>query len=541
MSNTQTRPATTMAGYVDFDEFIDYQLRKARGGIHQTDILLGSVVLGLIAFSYLLVFVIFDQWIVPNGFSPTTRLVMLGIVLTGSLSWSFYKIVLPLLRQINVLYAARQIERAFPELKSTLLTWVELRNSGREIPPEIRSAIEKRAALEMSHQDVDQAIDRQLLLRASYGLLAVVFLFCAYSMLTPKNVSSSIWRALFPASTTSVATRTEILEVKPGDTEVLARSQLDVSATLAGVIPKDITLLYTTADRRFVDEPIAMRPAEEGTNRYQGLLTGENGRGLMQDLTYRIQAGDARTREFTVRINQPPSAAVHEIFYDYPTYMGLDDAAQSGSTIDAWEGTTITVRAESNVPVKRATLIMSDTDDISMRAEELPMIITDGTQLAATWQLQFRSDGTFARYYHIQVENDRGQQDPLPSVHTIKIRPDRPPEVAFISPTSDIKAPANAIVPLAYQARDPDFLLRRVTLRFEKHGEELPAAPTLYEGPPHHSSTQGQYRLDLSKFAMQPGDRLTFYLEAEDNMEPFGDRLGNKRRTPKLNIEVIAP
>ncbi|MCA9081575.1 MAG: hypothetical protein KDA58_13510, partial [Planctomycetaceae bacterium] len=542
MATTQTRPTTNTAGYVDFDEYIDYQLKKARSGIHQTDILVGSVVLALIVFSYLLVFVVFDQWIVPGGFGVTTRLVMLGLFLSASCTWGYYRIVQPLLQQINVLYAARQIERAFPELKSTLLTWVELRKSGKRIPPEIQSAIEKRAAMEMSHQDVEQAVDRRFLLRASYSLLAVVVLFCGYALLSPKGISSSLWRALFPTSTVNVATRTEIVEVTPGDTEVLARSQLEVSVTLAGVIPDEVTLLFATADRRFVDEPVTMRPVDEVSNRFVGLLVGENGRGLMQDVTYSVVAGDARSREYRVRINQPPSATVQEVAYDYPTYMGIDDTTQQGSTIDAWEGTIVTVKAESNVPVKRATLIMSDTDDISVRAEEFPMQIVGGTELSATWQLQFRQqDGTFARFYHIQVENERGEQDPQPAVHTIKIRPDLPPQVELLSPTTDIQAPANAIIPLVYQARDPDFLLRRVTLRFRKQGEELPLAPTLYEGPPYVSLTNGTYRLDLSKLVLKPGDRLTYLVEAEDNMEPFGDRIGNKRRTQPLNIDIIEP
>src|SRR5690606_32883809 len=40
---------------------------------------------------------------------------------------------------------------------------------------------------------------------------------------------------------------------------------------------------------------------------------------------------------------------------------------------------------------------------------------------------------------------------------------------------------------------------------------------------------------------LKPGDRLTYWLEARDNMEPFADRTGNRANTPKLNIAITEP
>ncbi|MCA9043540.1 MAG: hypothetical protein KDA69_04420, partial [Planctomycetaceae bacterium] len=320
-----TSAASPSSGYVDFDEFIAYQLRKARGGIQLTDVLTGCVVMALAVFAYLFLFVIIDHWFVEGGIGPTARLISLLILVFFVVSWGTWKIVLPLMRSINTLYAARQIEKKFPELKNSLLSWAELQGSGRAIPPEIQAAIEKRAAREMSQQNVDEAVDRRVLLWMSYALLGVIAVFCIYSWQSPKSVGTSLWRALIPASGVNVATKTEILAVQPGDTEVLARSQLEVSVDLAGDIPETVQLFFSTVDRRFVDEPVLMRVDEKAPNRFNALLTGEDGRGLMKDLTYYIIAGDARTPEYRVRINQPPSATVLRVDYDYPEYMQLDD------------------------------------------------------------------------------------------------------------------------------------------------------------------------------------------------------------------------
>jgi hypothetical protein len=72
-------------------------------------------------------------------------------------------------------------------------------------------------------------------------------------------------------------------------------------------------------------------------------------------------------------------------------------------------------------------------------------------------------------------------EDDPPASIPFTIRPDTAPEVGFVDPSGDIERPANAVVPLVYKARDPDFQLRYVTLRVEKDGEELQSYQ-LFEG-----------------------------------------------------------
>jgi len=414
--------------YVDFDEFIDFQLRKTRHGIHQTDLISAGVVLLCLLCSYLLLFALFDQWIIPNGFSSTTRVLLLGGVALAGAGWIGWKIVYPWLQSINSLYAARQIENAHPELKGSLLAWVNLRDAGRPVPPSVLAALERRTAHQISQTNIDDAVDRSLLMRASYLLLGLVVATCLYTLLSPKKMSTTLWRALLPSSAVTAATRTEIRHVKPGDSEVLARDQVDVIAEVGGQIPEEATLFFSTADRRFVNQPIRMQKLNEAPPRFQGRLSGDGGKGLLSDVSYYVQAGDARSPTYLIRVNQPPAAEVTEVTYDYPRYMGLSSSTQQGNTIEAWEGTSVTLRATPNMPVKKAVVYCTDAETASASAEEYPMTIQDDV-LTARWQLRFRDDGTFARFYHIQVWNERGQKNPQPTVYRIQIRPDQKPEV----------------------------------------------------------------------------------------------------------------
>ncbi|WP_417850139.1 hypothetical protein, partial [Thalassoglobus sp.] len=526
--------------YVDFDEFIEYQLKKTRSGIHHTDVLSAVVVLAVFLTGYLLVFTIADHWIIQGGLSDLARTILLGIVGAISVTWLVTKIALPLYREVNILYAAKEIEESYPELKSSLVSWVQFREEGREIPPEILKAIEKRTALEIKEADVDQAVDRRFLMRSSYVLLGIVVVMCLYTVFSPKKLSNSVWRAFFPAASVSASTKTEILEVIPGDYEVLARDQLDVTVDLSGVIPENVSLLFTTSDHRFVDEPIAMRNTGEGLPRFRARLTGTNGEGLLKDLTYRIEAGDAVSDTYQIRIKQPPSATVTSIEYDYPDYMLLDDKSQSTSTIDAWEGVYVTVRAQTNMPISSAQLFRSDNDVAEETADVINMQKTGPDQIEARWRLKFREDGTFANYYFIQVRNEADETDPQPTIHRIKIRPDLKPEISILYPTEDLNVPANAVIPIAFEARDPDFMLRRVLLKLEREGELLPNVPRLFEGP-EAPEVRSKYRFDLKPLKLKAGDQLQFFLEAEDNFEPFDNLPKHVTRTSKVTINIIEP
>ncbi|MFG0333985.1 MAG: hypothetical protein ACF8TS_11535, partial [Maioricimonas sp. JB049] len=525
--------------FVDFDEFVEYQLRKTRTEIKQTDVLTGLVGMAVVVLGYLLVFVLLDQWVIAGGFSPRVRILMLSALVLAVGVWMVRRLIWPYFHRVTELYAARELEQSDPGLKSTLLTLVDLQRAGRPVPKQLKSAMEKRAAVSLSQMDLERVVDRRALMRLSYVLLGLVAAMCAYAVLSPKSMSASIWRALLPAADVAVATRTVIEDVKPGDVRVLSRSMVEVTAELSGQIPEEVLLLYTTSDRRFVDEPIVMQESGEGLNRYRALLSGANGEGLLQNLTYHIEAGDAQTSVYTIEVLQPPTARVEEVAYDYPEYMRIDDKTEASPAIDAWEGTTVSVRATTNMPVVSARLILSETDDLSLKGVEIPMKVANGRELAATWRLEFWQDGAAPRFYHIQLRTEAGDEDPRPTLHPVRVRKDLPPQLTMLYPTSNIEAAADAAIPLAYEARDPDFQLRSVTLRLQRGDVELEQAPRLYGGPPFTSAIRSTYDLELNEFELQPGDRLTLWLEAYDNLVPFPGRSENRTVTPKIHIDIV--
>ncbi|MEX1097907.1 MAG: hypothetical protein WED34_17815 [Planctomycetales bacterium] len=529
--------------YVDFDEFVDFQLHKTESAIKMVDLLTAAVGVGAVVVGYLLAFVVLDHWVVPGGFGFTARVAMLGGVALATVAWVAWKVVLPATRRVNTLYAARTIERSDPAAKSTLLNLVDLRRAGRPVPPQILGTLEKRAALMLSHMDVEQAVDRRLLMRLAYALLIVVVGFCLYTLFSPKKVSNSIWRALLPAAQVEVATRTEIVDVQPGDVEVLAGTQLEVLADLSGRTPERVTLYFTTADRRTVDETIEMRPVEEGVARYRALLVGEAGRGIRQNMTYRIEAGDGRSDEYRVAVLQPPSAAVTRVAYDYPAYMGLAPRASEDPRIEAWEGTRVTLAATTNVPVEKAWIEFSDDERFTHRGEELRFQEVSGTSLRHEWALELRPidmQPRSPRFYRIQVQTPKGERDPSPIVHPFHVRPDGPPELRIVEPQlEELASAAQGTVPLVAEARD-DFAIRSVSLRLRHDGKELPLDRALAR---HGKTDHYAHVLEIEKLPLdlRPGDVLEYRFEARDNKPELGQATFSEWRRIRITEEQLTP
>ncbi|MEO1996854.1 MAG: hypothetical protein ABGZ17_16435, partial [Planctomycetaceae bacterium] len=460
-----TQPTTQ---YVDFDEFIDFQLKKTRSQVRLTDLLTALAGIATLVLGYLLAFTLLDHWVIDGGFQPQTRAVMLLVLAIVASVWLTRSVILPYMRRISALFAANVLEGAEPGLKSSLLNLVDLRSSGRKVSTGILRALEKRAAVTLSSMDVDDSVDRRPLLRWSYALLAAVVLCCLYSLFSPKSIS--FLRPLTTAEA-AVATQTEIAAVRPGDEQMLFQAPINFEVDLTGVRPERVSVLYTTSDRKFVDERLELHAVGEGVMEFEGVLPGENGQGILQNMTYYVEAGDSRSRVYHLQVIEPPSGTVHAVDYEFPTYTEIAPRTRPDAQIDAWEGTRVTVKARATGPVKSARILFFDGDGQRRHINELAMDVQDGRDLQARWDLKYEQ-GQYPSHYAIQCRSENDQTTREPARHRIHIRPDQPPEV-FLDPAGEIERPANSVIPLALRAVDPDFQLRRVAVVVRRGDQQL--------------------------------------------------------------------
>ncbi|WP_010582616.1 hypothetical protein [Schlesneria paludicola] len=526
--------ATNPGKYVDFDEYVGLKLEKTRSTIRTTDILTAVAGVGAMTLGYLLLFVVMDQWVIPGGFSAGWRLALLSMLVISAGGWLVYKVGIPSFRSVNGLFAAKAIEKAEPELKSSLLNLVDLKAAGRPINPAILQAIERQTAVKLQQVDVASVIDHRPLVRTAYLLLAVIVIFCIYAMLSPKKISNSIWRGLVPLTQVPLATVTEILDIKPGDISVPVHQPfVDVQVDLAGEIPPQVLLLYSTADGK-QDQPLELRADEDGQPRYRGQLIGDGGQGLVQDITYLIRAGDATSKPYRIHVEQPPYADIESLRIEFPAYMKLSPVEQPHhGAIDTWEGATVTFHAKTNMPVRSGTIQFLDDPQAGPNGEEIPMAVSSGGKiLQAQWTLALRSDGTFPKHYRIHCKTEEDRVTTGHVNYPITIRPDAPPQVTLVQPDRDIDAPANVTIPLLIQAHDPDFELGYVYLNVEKSGQRI-LHEQISEGRVQRLTLK--HNLELKRLQAAAGDTFELWIEVHDNRRPRA----NSRNTPKVKIRVI--
>lgn len=521
----------TQPKYVDFAEYILFQVRRTQTLIRQTDLMLliASAVCGVMV--TILAFVLLDHWLFAEGLPQIVRWLgwacLCGCI--GGALYYFLRIVNG--KEITSLYAARTLEKSDQGFANNLMTLVDLDYHGRSTPQSIRDSLERRAALTLNDLDVEHSLDRSGLQTRLYILLATTVLLFGYSFLSPKSTVDSLWRLLFPWTEVSAPTQTKILNVQPGSVEVTSGTHVEVSAYLEGYIPDQVWLEYSTADRRIVDERIELHETGEGLGKYTGLIAGENGRGVDQTTTYSLHAGDGHSSTYTLSVRPAPHAAIDSVIITPPAYTQRQAYRQPGGAIDGLEGSEVTLQAQTNIAIAKAWIQLYQSEDPTDRGGQLPLTISDETKINGQWPLRIQDDGTYPRFYSIECETADGSRDSNPPLHAILIRPDERPEVKLIDPKTDLSRPINVSVPLLIEAYDPDFLLSGLSVQVEKQGQIISSELIDATG---QQALRTKHVLELERLPVVPGETIAFWIEARDNRLPHP----NRRQTPKLRIQI---
>ena len=521
---------------VEYEQFIDDQIRKTRTHVKAVDVFGSLIKLAAIAVAYLLVAAMVDHWLLPGGLGFAGRLALL-VGLVGIASYHLVRNVLPpLVRRINPVYAADTIERNAPELKNSLVNFLFFRSQKEDVSPAVFEVIEEQAATRLSHAVQKETVDWSRVIHVLYFLLALVVVYGLYFVASPKNPFQTVSRIVLPWSDIPVPSRVSILAIDPATTTMPRGEQIEVSAEVHGVDQDEpVTLYYSTENSQTLDQPLAMH-VPQGEYRYRCLLP-ESEQGVQQNLTYRIEAGDAISSTYRVEVTPAPTIIVESVHYEYPKYSGYSSRrAEREGDIKGLEGTRITIHARANGPIKSAYLDF----DCDGRTDQ-PMQI-DRIEAQVSFTLALADDGRRPRYasYQLWFTNEDGHVNRRPVQYRIEVVRDLPPEITLVAPEEDdVDVSLGGMLAIETFANDPDFALARVLLHGEVAGRSVFVEPLL-DGQ-HDSQHQGQFvgrlRLRPSKYDLQVGDVVEYWAVAHDNKTPEA----NLTMTPRKRMRITSP
>jgi len=540
-----------------YDEYIEEQLDKTRFQVKLVDLVSSLMLLLAAVLAVLLVLAIIDHWIVSLA-AWARWLALAGLL--GGVGWYAARIVVPLLfGRISSVYAARTIERSEPSLNNSLINFLMFRSDRAGLRASIYHALRHQAAADLSHVQVETAVDRSGVIKLGCFLVGVLALCAVYTILSPKSTFQSASRIIAPWANVEPPSRVRIEDVRPGNKEVYHNEPVTVAADCYDVrTGEPVTLFYSTLDGRVSQESIAMQPGEAGLT-YRCPLSPD-GEGIQQDLVYWIEAGDARSPSYRLTVLPAPTILVERIEYDYPAYTGKPKkVVERQGDIEGLEGTRITVHASANVPIRSAEIEFDPSDansgDMAQAGEPTTVdsssadpdkldLEFDGQRAWGTFLLEL--DGTRTRpkrsFYLIRFSSEDGQRGHNPVLHRIEVTRDLSPEIEILTPTRDrIEVPEDGQQRIEMRGIDPDFGLSKITLRAVAGGRDVTTA-TLMDDPPGQS---GQivvgYEFKPSEHGLRAGAAVAYWAVAEDNRTSptTGSPAPNTAKTRAYHLLVV--
>jgi len=233
------------------------------------------------------------------------------------------------------------------------------------------------------------------------------------------------------------------------------------------------------------------------------------------------------------RVPPPARLSSFRITYRYPEYTGraprtLDSAS---GRVRCLPGTEVQIQATSLDPVREATLRLSAPDGAGTAQEDAPegiAVQVDERTLTASFIA-----GRPGSYRFRLVTTDGRTQEERRG-HPIEIELDEVPEVALLEPTeSPLEVNENDVISLVYRARD-DFGLGAANVRWRVLGTSREGYVELQKDI-RRDFFAGEGELDLAALELQPGDRVSYSVEVQDNDPVNGPKVGASR-TRELRV-----
>ncbi|HMP17065.1 MAG TPA: hypothetical protein PKD72_08595, partial [Gemmatales bacterium] len=140
----------------------------------------------------------------------------------GTAAYVGWRIVYPLIQQINPYYTARMIEKATPGSRNGIINWLDLRN--QDVSPIVRDALSRRAVHELDSANMEEAIPTRNPVRTGIIVGVILLALILIAIFLPDQIGSLFQRALFPFKSTIIPTHTRLEVIPTGHRRAGTRS-----------------------------------------------------------------------------------------------------------------------------------------------------------------------------------------------------------------------------------------------------------------------------------------------------------------------------
>lgn len=408
--------------------------------------------------------------------------------LSGSIAIGIRLLAGPIRGRVDDLFLARSIELQYPQLKSGLVTYVQL-GSDSEDSAALREIVGERVAEDVKDVRPDLVVPSRTARRTAFGLGGAVAALLLLAAISPSGFWLSFRRSLMPIRN---LTETQIASVLPGNAVAYKGKDVEIAIEVTGKRPDTVQLWIT----RDVGEPVKIELPRRPDDAYRCILPG-----VTEPFSYGVIANDATSDDYRVRIAEVPRLRSLAATLHFPKYTGFPSRNQDSGNIDAIEGTGVTLEGTASRPLKSAALVLKN--------RRIPAEIR-GDRFVAPFVVEESLD------YSIEMIDRDGTPDPEPSKGRIVARRDAAPQVTVSIPGKNVEVAEPCPVRLTCRVTD-DFGITALQLTAKVNGKNPKVVPLAV---PKERIFLVEPVLDLKALEVAPGDYVEYFLTATDNKEP---------------------
>jgi hypothetical protein len=427
-----------------------------------------------------------ERWLQPSDTMALALAAAAGLAAAAAVAVCLW----PLRTRPDHRQIARFVEERCPDLDDTVVTAVELQARGADssafAPLVIQSAAARLGVVDLSaFVDPRQIRGAGWRAVAGVGALVVAVVFAAP---LGERAAQVAYLRLFPASISVL--------VRSGDMRVAAGRPVTIAATVNGRrgaltrVAPSVTL--ETAPGQFTTLPMVR--AADG---YQLRIAA-----LERSFTYKVAAGPAVSRAYSVTALHPSRVQRIELHYDYPAFTGLKPhTEQNGGDVYGPAGTRVRMIVHTDKPVAAGALAF---------AEGKP-----GVALARLDDRTLESTITVkdeAAYRVGLLDPDGLRSEGIE--YFVRVMDDRPPEVHILRPSGDTQIMPLEEVPIEARA-DDDFGIASLDMVYSVSGGPEKIVPFTALGGTSIARI-GSRMLAAEDLRVTPGDVIAYYARARD-------------------------
>lgn len=440
--------------------------------------------------------------------------------------WIVIRVIVPLVKTLPIVAIARELESAAKNrFKERVLSAVEM--AGSTSQPGVSSwMISKTIAMaadELATVDTCEFVDR-LPAHSACKRAGVVLLVIGLLFIIP-GVAPRTWLALNPYASTVALSRIKLL-VRPGNTHLKQGTALDIKVS-AKPLPEQVKAAIQWDDG-FKETVLLSRG---GTNGDFVLSLP----AVSQGFRYCIQAEDAETALFTVKVDVPPQIARIQLLIQPPAYTGLTNRVVEGGTADFLAGSRVRINLEpAGEKIATAQWISDAADSRSFTADKDRLVLDLQPTNRVSYQVRLVGEN--------QLRLEPAQK------WTLRPVTDLPPAVRLTAMGIETGVvEADEIIPMQAVATD-DVGLKRVDL-VVLGKDAAPETKTIFDKASNSSPGMGRefksaLNFNLADIKCVAGDEVQLQLVATDlqgqvtRSDPVSFTIGS--RTRALEAQVAA-